>query len=171
MLIHGCTANRRMTKTYAAWLNMKSRCTHPSRKDWKHYGGRGITFCTEWAKFENFLQDMGDAPAGLTLDRIDTNGNYEPGNCRWVPWTVQSQNRRKRTHCRKGHFLSPDNLYVRRSGTRGCKICHQAYARTKHAERYAQRCAAAGKPMHKRNRKAPVRDALLASPLRERDLV
>jgi hypothetical protein len=63
---------------------------------YRHYGGRGIQFSAAWERFEDFLRDMGEAPAGLELDRIDNNGNYEPGNCRWTTRHVQMVNRRRK---------------------------------------------------------------------------
>jgi hypothetical protein len=73
---------------------MVRRCTKPSSADWSRYGGRGITVCARWRRFENFLADMGSCPDGLTLDRINNDGNYEPGNCRWTTWQQQNLNRR-----------------------------------------------------------------------------
>ncbi len=81
--------------TYVSWNNMKNRCKHPSSPSYQYYGGRGITYCRRWEKFENFLKDMGDRPVGKTLGRINNDGNYEPGNCRWETPKEQAQNRRK----------------------------------------------------------------------------
>jgi len=85
------------TATYRAWNDMKKRCLNKTNKSYKYYGGRGITICERWLTFENFLADMGVRPAGLSLDRIDNNGNYEPGNCRWTTHQQQMVNRRKPT--------------------------------------------------------------------------
>lgn len=73
------------TPTYKSWAAMRSRCRDGGNASYKHYGGRGITFCERWDLFENFLADMGERPGlDYDLDRIDPDGNYEPANCRWL---------------------------------------------------------------------------------------
>lgn len=84
------------TKTYKCWDNMIQRCTNENRDNYENYGGRGIKVCESWrVNFRNFLNDMGDKPIGLTLDRIDNDGNYEKDNCRWATYSTQNKNRRK----------------------------------------------------------------------------
>jgi hypothetical protein len=90
---HGQAAGRG-TRTYHAWKGMLSRCRNPLSADWVRYGGRGITVCRRWHRFEDFLADMGLCPDDQTLDRINNESHYEPGNCRWTTWEQQVLNRR-----------------------------------------------------------------------------
>ena len=84
------------TPTFVVWLGAKARCFNKSNKDWASYGGRGISMCERWASsFSDFLTDMGEAPAGLTLERLDGNRGYEPGNCVWATREAQAQNTRR----------------------------------------------------------------------------
>jgi len=86
------------TPTWWSWVGMTARCRNQNRKA---YGGRGISVCDRWLKFENFLSDMGERPLGHTIDRINNDGDYEPGNCRWATAKQQSENKRKNTWWRQ----------------------------------------------------------------------
>lgn len=92
---HGHTSyNNKNSKIYFVWGSMKSRCLDKNHPRYKDYGGRGITICEKWLQFTGFLEDMGIKPRGLSIDRIDNEGNYELSNCKWSTSKQQANNRR-----------------------------------------------------------------------------
>lgn len=93
---HSQTGGRRPSPTYSTWGSMTNRCNNPNNHSYSRYGGRGIKVCERWLVFENFLADMGEKPAkGMSIERLDVNGNYEPGNCTWATHKVQARNTRR----------------------------------------------------------------------------
>lgn len=102
---HGHTKAKERVGTslsYRSWDAMRARCSKPNNISYPYYGGRGIKVCERWLDFKNFIEDMGERPEGLTLDRIDVNKDYEPGNCRWATGSEQALNKRNTTPWNKG---------------------------------------------------------------------
>lgn len=117
---------------YWSWIGMRQRCRNPNAHGYQHYGGRGITVDPRWDSFDAFYADMGERPEGTSVDRINNDGNYEPGNCRWATAKEQAANQRHATGpnrrprvnrtprvCRSGH---------RYTGQPGCPECAQEVA-------------------------------------------
>ena len=111
------------TPTYRTWYSMIERCSNPDNASWPFYGAMGVTVCERWLDIENFVADMGMRPQGKTLDRIRSEGNYEPGNCQWADDFEQNRNRR----C---NSLSPEKLAAIKSDM--AEGMSQAHAARKH---------------------------------------
>lgn len=131
---HGHTRDHKPSPTYRSWTAMWGRCTQPTVNGYENYGGRGIKVCARWEGFERFLADMGERPPGTTLDRIDENGNYEPGNCRWAT-AVEQQNNKRSNHTLtvNGETLTVSQ-WARRTGI-GKTTLHERLRRGWPAER------------------------------------
>lgn len=114
------------TAAHKSWRHMRDRCRNPKSKHFSYYGGRGVTICSRWDDFSAFWGDMGNPPAGYTLDRIDPNGDYEPSNCRWASKETQGRNQRPRVN-KSGHtgvYATPSGKWVSQirigNGQRAC---------------------------------------------------
>jgi hypothetical protein len=92
---HGHCRGGKTTSIYTRWKAIKQRCLNPNSPSDVHYGGRDVTLCHRWLEFENFYADVGDPPPGLTIDRIDVNGDYGPWNWRWATQSMQNYNQRR----------------------------------------------------------------------------
>ena len=92
---HGGSANGKRTPTYQSWRSMRKRCNNPNNPRWADYGGRGIRVCERWDDFASFLADMGEKPPGTSIERVNNERGYEPGNCIWADAATQARNTRR----------------------------------------------------------------------------
>lgn len=127
-LTHSVKHGMAATTEYRIWQAIKDRCLNKDCPAYDRYGGRGVAMSPDWVDdFAAFYEYVGDRPDGMSLDRINNDGNYEPGNVRWATPTQQANNRRDRcrkTHCIRGHELTPENVYVqKKTGYRYCRAC------------------------------------------------
>jgi hypothetical protein len=109
--------NTSLKATYQCWCDMKNRCRNPIASQYKNYGGRGISVCVRWmTSFQNFVEDMGCKPCGMTIERKDNDGNYEPDNCRWATRAEQRANQRGNVMLPCGGSLLPLEVVAKKLG-------------------------------------------------------
>lgn len=113
---------------YRSWMQMAQRCANQKNPAFSRYGGRGIRVCDRWASFDNFIADMGPRPAGTSIDRIDNDGGYEPGNCRWATTTEQARNQKKTRRLTLGDETLPVSEWAERLGVSAKTLWTRIYA-------------------------------------------
>jgi hypothetical protein len=138
------------TKEHVVWMAMRSRCNNPHDKNYKNYGGRGITVCKRWDSYTNFINDMGQRPSGFSIERIDNSKGYSPENCTWASRRQQSLNKRttvfviykgeKRPLVEVTSEADVSHLNVRRKLARGWSIERAIQASKKQAKENSNAC-------------------------------
>lgn len=113
---HGHTVAKSTSRAFRIWCAMRSRCGSPSNADWAHYGGRGIAVCERWQCFGAFLEDMGEPPPGMSIERTDNELGYYPGNCVWATADRQANNTRRNVFIRDGALTMTMADYSRARG-------------------------------------------------------
>jgi len=116
---HGGSSSR----AYQIWVHMRGRCRNPKNERYALYGGRGIDICSRWDSFANFISDMGEPPANLSIDRVDNDRGYYPDNCRWATQKQQVHNSRSTK-------LSDDDVRSIRADNRPLKVIAKEYGVT-----------------------------------------
>ena len=119
---HGHAMSNNRSKIYRTWVYMIQRCNNPNNQEYKHYGGRGIKVCEAWMKFECFLQDMGERPDGMSIDRINNNKGYAKENCKWSTPKEQARN------TRRNKLITING--ITKCLAEWCEIYQKPYART-----------------------------------------
>lgn len=109
-------------RTYRSWKDMRARCNNPHDADYAGYGGRGIAVCERWSDFAVFFADMGDRPAGRTLDRVDVDGPYSPENCRWADHSTQANNKRSNRLIEMGGVVKTLQQWCHQFGLEHSKV-------------------------------------------------
>lgn len=126
---------------YSTWRSMLDRCYNPENRQYKDYGGRGITVCKRWRNnFWDFVEDVGPKPEGKIHDRKNNNRGYMPSNCRWVSHSESQFNRRgcgSLEKCPNGHPRNEVNLWVAKDGRRHCRACGREVTRRQREKRRA----------------------------------
>lgn len=110
------------TRTYFAWRSMRNRCSNPRYPSYIHYGGRGISVCKRWSSYDAFFEDMGEAPVGMSLDRINNNKGYSPANCRWATIDEQLNNQRRNIRLTKNGKTQTASQWAKELGLRASTL-------------------------------------------------